>query len=91
MANSRSTGVAVYSHMNGGWNQIGGTSVSSAIWAGYLTIINAGLQYAGIGNLGWFEPGLYRVGFSDEDLPCKFLYGVLLGCLLCYVEISTYI
>jgi subtilase family serine protease len=73
------TGVAVYSEMNGGWNQIGGTSVSSPIWAGYLTIVNAGLQYAGIGNLGWLNPALYLVGFSDEDLPSKFLYGVPQG------------
>ena len=73
------TGVAVYSHMNGGWNQIGGTSVSSPIWAGYLTIINAGLQYASIGNLGWLNPALYLVGYSDEDLPSKWLYGVAQG------------
>jgi subtilase family serine protease len=73
------TGVAVYSHMNGGWNQIGGTSVSSPIWAGYLTIINAGLQYASIGNLGWLNPALYLVGYSEEYLPSKWLYGVLQG------------
>ena len=73
------TGVAVYSQMNGGWNQVGGTSTSSPIWAGYLTIINAGLQYAGIGNLGWLNPALYLVGYSDEDLPSKWLYGVQQG------------
>jgi len=73
------TGVGVYSKMNGGWLQIGGTSVSSPIWAGYLTIINAGLQYAGIGNLGWFNPALYLVGYQDEDLPSKWMFEVAEG------------
>jgi subtilase family serine protease len=73
------TGVGIYSAMNGGWNQVGGTSLSSPIWASYLTIVDAGLQYAGIGNLGWFNPVLYQVGYSLEDLPSKFLYGVTQG------------
>jgi kumamolisin len=56
------TGVGVYSKMNGGWVEVGGTSVSSPIWAGYLTIVNAGLNYVGLGNLGFFNPILYWVG-----------------------------
>jgi subtilase family serine protease len=56
------TGVGVYSKMNGGWVQVGGTSVSSPIWGGYLTIVNAGLNYVGLGNLGYFNPILYWVG-----------------------------
>jgi subtilase family serine protease len=73
------TGVAVYSKMNGGWNQIGGTSVSSPIWAGYLTIANAGLKYAGVGNLGWLNPALYLVGYSAEGLPFLYLKDVARG------------
>ena len=59
------TGVAVYSKVNGGWMQIGGTSVSAPIWAAYISILNAGLEYAGIGKgLGFFNPTLY--GLSQE-------------------------
>ncbi len=56
------TGVGIYSKINGGWVQVGGTSVSSPIWAGYLTIVNAGLNYLGLDNLGYFNPTLYWVG-----------------------------
>jgi kumamolisin len=72
------TGVGVYSHINGGWVQLGGTSVGSPIWAGYLTIINAGLQYAGIGNLGWFNPLLYAVGYPAY-IPSSFMFEVTQG------------
>jgi subtilase family serine protease len=54
------TGVAVYSKINGGWIQIGGTSVSAPIWAGYISILNAGLQYSGVGaGVGFFNPTWY--------------------------------
>ena len=56
------TGVAVYSRLNGGWLQVGGTSVGSPIWASYLSIINAGLRYSGLRTLGYFNPILYYVG-----------------------------
>jgi len=56
------TGVGIYSKINGGWVQVGGTSVSSPIWAGYLSIVNAALNYVGLGNLGYFNPILYWVG-----------------------------
>ena len=72
------TGVGVYSHMNGGWVQLGGTSVGSPIWAGYLTIIDAGLQYAGIGNLGWFNPLLYAVGYPAY-VPSSWMFDVTQG------------
>ena len=65
------TGVAVYSRPNGGWLQIGGTSASAPIWAGYLSIMNAGLEYiAGGQRLGFFNPTLYNVSW---------LYSVLDG------------
>jgi subtilase family serine protease len=54
------TGVAVYSKINGGWIQTGGTSVSAPIWAGYISILNAGLQYSGVGaGVGFFNPTWY--------------------------------
>jgi len=64
------TGVAVYSKINGGWIQIGGTSVSAPIWAGYTSILNAGCEYLGEARLGQlnnfayftlFYPPLYAV------------------------------
>jgi subtilase family serine protease len=65
------TGVAVYSRPNGGWIQIGGTSVAAPIWAGYLSVMNAGLQaIAGGQQLGFFNPTLYNV---------PWLYSVLDG------------
>jgi subtilase family serine protease len=65
------TGVAVYSRPNGGWIQIGGTSVAAPIWAGYLSVMNAGLQaIAGGQQLGFFNPTLYNVSW---------LYSVLDG------------
>jgi subtilase family serine protease len=65
------TGVAVYSKPNGGWLQIGGTSASAPIWAGYLSILDSGLQYIAAGQtLGFFNPTLYNVAW---------LYSVLDG------------
>lgn len=63
------TGVAVYSKINGGWIQIGGTSASAPIWAGYISILNAGLQYSGVGaGVGFFNPtwyGLFSLGYGN--------------------------
>jgi subtilase family serine protease len=59
------TGVAVYSKYNGGWLSAGGTSVSSPIWASYLSIVNAGMIYSGLGNIGFFNPILYNVGYWE--------------------------
>src|SRR5258707_14242475 len=57
------TGVAVYSRPNGGWIQIGGTSASAPIWAGFLSVMNSGLQYLGGQQLGFFNPTLYNVSW----------------------------
>ena len=54
------TGVAVYSRPNGGWLQIGGTSVSTPVWAGYLSIANAGLGYVGNTRIGFVNPLFYQ-------------------------------
>lgn len=75
------TGVGIYSKMNGGWVQVGGTSVSSPIWASYISIVNAGLNYAGLGNLGYFNPILYWVGTRSYGggVPTDWLYPVPQG------------
>ena len=75
------TGVGIYSKINGGWILIGGTSVSSPIWAGYLSIINAGFEYSGLHNLGFFNPPLYSVGTPSYENanPSDFLYPVAVG------------
>jgi kumamolisin len=69
------TGVSVYSKINGGWITIGGTSVSAPIWAGYMTLLNAGFHYLGFKDVGYFNSILYSVGapfygygYSANDL-----------------------
>jgi subtilase family serine protease len=57
------TGVAVYSYINGGWIQIGGTSLSAPIWGGYMSILNAGSQYLFGTSIGFFNPTLYNIGY----------------------------
>jgi subtilase family serine protease len=59
------TGVAVYVKDQGGWLQIGGTSVSCPIWAGYLSNIEAAYSYFKLGQIGFFNPLLYAVGTAD--------------------------
>jgi kumamolisin len=56
------TGPAVYSKLNGGWIAVGGTSVAAPIWASYLGIVNEGMRYSGLGDLGFLNPILYDVG-----------------------------
>ncbi|MBV8212914.1 MAG: S8 family serine peptidase [Verrucomicrobia bacterium] len=56
------TGVAVYAKPYGGWVTVGGTSVSAPIWAGYISILNAGFQYLGFKNVGYLNSLLYAVG-----------------------------
>jgi subtilase family serine protease len=70
------TGVAVYSKINGGWIQIGGTSVSAPIWAGYASILNAGLAYTGVGTgLGFFNPTFYSLNQGGYYNPFDVLDG----------------
>jgi subtilase family serine protease len=76
------TGVGVYVKDEGGWVQVGGTSLSCPIWAGYLSIINAAFSYAGLGNLGFFNPALYAIGtpyFFEGYNPSNWLYDVTEG------------
>lgn len=53
------TGVSVYSALNGGWGQIGGTSVSSPIWASYISIVDSAWRTIGLGHIGFVNPLLY--------------------------------
>jgi subtilase family serine protease len=75
------TGVGIYSKVNGGWVQVGGTSVSSPIWAGYLSVVNAALNYFGLGSLGYFNPILYWVGTPSygAGIPTDWLNQVAEG------------
>jgi subtilase family serine protease len=57
------TGVGIYSKINGGWVQVGGTSLSAPIWGGYISILNAGSQYLFGTSLGFFNPTLYGIGY----------------------------
>jgi subtilase family serine protease len=70
------TGVAVYSKINGGWIQIGGTSVSAPIWAGYLSILNAGFEYTGVApRLGFFNPTWWLLFVNSYISPLDIIDG----------------
>ena len=73
------TGVAVYSKVNGGWLQTGGTSVSAPIWASYLSLLNSASLYAGLGQVGYFNPTLYNLGVSNSLSPSSYFYDVNYG------------
>lgn len=62
------TGVAVYSKINGGWLQIGGTSVSAPIWAGFVSQMNSAAETLHLGRLGFFNPKVYQFGQFSEGL-----------------------
>ncbi len=64
---SPDTGVAVFSAVNGGWLQIGGTSAAAPIWAGFSSIVDSALGYVGHGRLGFLNPFLYRLIFNQEN------------------------
>jgi subtilase family serine protease len=67
------TGVGVYSTSYGGWVQVGGTSVSAPIWGGYISVLNAGLQYLAGTKIGFFNPTLYSIDFG---YPANYLFPV---------------
>jgi subtilase family serine protease len=75
------TGVAVYVKDQGGWLQIGGTSVSSPLWAGYLSNVEAAYSYFKLGSIGFFNPLLYAVGTSDYGVgtPAAYLNNIIQG------------
>jgi len=75
------TGVSVYSKINGGWITIGGTSVSAPIWAGYITLLNAGFHYLGLKDVGYFNSILYSVGapFYGYGYAANDLFDIIEG------------
>jgi subtilase family serine protease len=78
------TGVAVYVSDQGGWFQVGGTSVASPLWAGYISNINAAFHYTGLaalgfGNVGFFNPTLYSIGVNQGGDPYEYMYDIVNG------------
>jgi subtilase family serine protease len=68
------TGVAIY---NGKiWTNAGGTSLSSPLWASYLSILNSGLEYLFGLKIGFFNPALYSL---DHGQPFNYLHDVVTG------------
>ncbi|MFG1644115.1 protease pro-enzyme activation domain-containing protein [Amycolatopsis sp. NPDC049252] len=48
-------------YMNGGWQDVGGTSLSSPLWAGYIAMVNQKAKAGGKANLGGINPALYSI------------------------------
>lgn len=59
------TGVAVYSAVNGGWIQEGGTSASAPIAAGIFSLLDAERQFLGLGRAGFSNPTIYNSNSSS--------------------------
>ena len=57
---------SVYCADEGGWIAVGGTSLSSPLWAGWLSIINSDLVAAGKPRVGYFNPVLYPLGKKEK-------------------------
>ena len=53
------TGYSIYSAYEGGWLAIGGTSLSSPLWAGMMSIINADRVAGSLPREGYYDPSLY--------------------------------
>jgi subtilase family serine protease len=82
------TGVGIYLKDQGGWIQLGGTSVSAPIWGGYVSILNSAAQFLSgatpvTPKIGFFNPLLYFTAESfieDTSFPgLSGLYPVLDG------------
>ena len=80
------TGFGVYVASQGGWLDVGGTSLSAPIWAAYVSILNAGAQYLlnttnpVFGNLNgvlyYTATNYYSTNYSS---PAGFLHPILSG------------
>lgn len=70
------TGVAVYSKVNGGWLQIGGTSISTPIWASYLSILNAASEDLTKSRIGFANWIIYNMNGGS---PSSVLYDITSG------------
>jgi subtilase family serine protease len=68
------TGVAIYDGKS--WIGYGGTSLSSPLWASYLSILNSGLEYLTGLRIGFFNQALYSPGNGQ---PVNYLHDVVTG------------
>ncbi|MFI5734108.1 trypsin-like serine protease [Kribbella sp. NPDC051587] len=53
-------------YMNGGWQDVGGTSLSSPLWAGYVAMVNQKAKAGGKANLGGMNPTIYAIAKSSQ-------------------------
>jgi subtilase family serine protease len=71
------TGVWIYSSPNGGWLQVGGTSLSSPLWAGFMADVNdwrlVGWDY---GPVGWLNAFLYEFVYGAEGTAPYYYQGL---------------
>ncbi len=56
------TGAAIYSKLNGGWLAVGGTSLASPLYAGFLGVYDQTLQIVSRPHVGFYNPTLYGLG-----------------------------
>ncbi len=56
----------MYNSGDGGWFQVGGTSVSCPLWAGFLADVNQVRASNGFGALGYVNPFLYTVVYGPN-------------------------
>ncbi len=63
------TGFYVCYGNSGACGQIGGTSLSSPLWAGFMAITNQYLSSQGKPQLGFVNPRLYRMASTQQPLP----------------------
>ncbi|HEY3480055.1 MAG TPA: trypsin-like serine protease [Streptomyces sp.] len=53
-------------YLNGGWLDVGGTSLSSPLWAGYVAMLNQKSLGGGKSRLGQLNPDIYRIAGSAD-------------------------
>lgn len=53
-------------YVNGGWQDAGGTSLSSPLWAGYVALVDQKAQSEGKNALGAMNPTLYSIAGSPR-------------------------
>ena len=69
------TGASVYSGINGGWLEIGGTSLSAPLWAGAYSVLNAARKGTGLPAIGFFNPLVYSIGLTKPGTLIDILSG----------------
>ena len=69
------TGASIYSGINGGWLEIGGTSLSAPLWAGAYSVLNAARKGTGLPAIGFFNPLIYNIGVTKPGTILDILSG----------------